>query len=980
MTFHGDGEMPARFRDTDWASTPLGAMENWPELLRVSVGLCLNSRFPLILWWGPELTMLYNDSYIGHLQGKHPKALGKPGRDVWTEIWSVIGPMLDGVWSTGNATYSDDLQLFLERNGYPEETYHTFSYSAIRDSEGKIVGIFTPVAETTERVISERRLSTLSDLARTKAETEQELLSKIGIALQSNKMDLPLCAFYSLDTQSSRCDLLASNAENERTVEYLRNEELLEKLIACAKAGSPTTVDDLKAESALLPKSMLGFAPSRAVVVPVPTHKANEWLLFLAAVSPHKALNDTSITFFESVARSIATALRDARAYEHERRKLEALEELDRAKTAFFNNVSHEFRTPLTLMLGPLDRILARARDTEDQAELEIVQRNSLRLLKLVNTLLDFSRFQAGRNDARFEQTNLNVFTTDLVSLFRSAVENAGLSLEVNCASLTENAYVDQDMWEKIVLNLVSNAFKFTLAGTIKVILEQTEKDFVLSVADTGAGIPLDELENIFKRFYRVKAETARTYEGSGIGLSLVSELVQLHHGKITVKSTSGKGSVFTVTIPRGFGHLPEDAIVTGTSAAPRSKHGKAVIEEVRSWSEDQPKEAVEPVGVIATHHILIVDDNADMRSYLLRLLEPLCSAEAVSNGKAALEAIAKRLPDLIVSDIMMPDIDGFALVRKLRETKAYANVPVIFLSARAGDEARAEGIEAGADDYLVKPFTARELYARVNRQLQQRMVALSLEEAVRQRTRDLEAALQSKSRFLATVSHEVRTPLSGMLGLIELILTSAENEDTRLMAKTALDASQRLLCILNDLLDASKLQAGKVELEFRNFALRPVIGDIVQLIKPEADKKKLAIVSLVDQDVPANICGDELRLRQVLLNLAFNAVKFTEKGTISISVKLLEQKDRIMRLGFEINDTGIGISEENLDKLFEPFAQAADSTTRLFGGTGLGLNISQTLTTLMQGEITVQSTLGRGTTFIVSIPFNEDRCNITRS
>jgi signal transduction histidine kinase len=976
--FQGEGEMRRLFRETEWSSTTIGAVDSWSEVLKLSVALCLNSRFPLILWWGPELAMLYNDSYVGHLRGKHPKSLAKPGKEVWTEIWPVIGPMLDGVFTTGEATWSDDLQLFLERNGYAEETYHTFSYSAVKDSTGKIVGIFTPVAETTERVIGERRLRIISELARTKADTEGEVLKAISVVLETNKTDLPLCALYAVDTESHRCELLANNAESDAVRRYLKTDSLIAQLLSCARSGMPITLDALTADDALLPKSPLGITAKQAIIIPVSLRKESESLLLLAVVSPHQELNQKAITFFDSVCGTIATVLKDVRAYEQERRRAEALEQLDRAKTVFFNNVSHEFRTPIALMLGPLERLLMRKFENEDHADLEIVQHNALRLLKLVNSLLDFSRIEAGRYEARFEPTDLSQFTSELTSLFRSAIESEGVALEVHCEELKEKPYVDREMWEKIVLNLLSNAFKFTRAGKISVNVRETDAHFELSVSDTGIGIAADELPNVFKRFHRFKAEGARTYEGSGIGLAMVSELVRLHGGKVSVQSDPGVGTTFQVTIPLGHDHLPADQVVHESHDKLKVKHAAAFLLETSGWRSETARAVTSPDQMASAggqQRIVIADDNADMRDYLYRLLSPFWSIEPVSNGRQALEALEREPAALLIADIMMPELDGFELVRAIRSSDKLMHTPVLLLSARAGEEARAEGIEEGANDYLVKPFSARELCARIANLLQQRMVSQALETAVQQRTLELESALQSKSRFLATVSHEVRTPLSGVMGLIELIAKTSAEEDIRQMSTIAFASSQRLLQILNDLLDASKLQAGKILLEYRNFAIRPVIGDAVQLVKREADEKHIAVSSVVASDVPELVCGDELRVRQILFNLIFNAVKFTDNGEVKIEVILRNMTPAVTDLRFTVRDTGIGISDDQRQKLFTPFEQLQSSTSRIYGGTGLGLSICQNLIELMHGEIGVESEPGKGSTFWFHIPFRADKC-----
>jgi len=924
--------------------------------------------------------MLYNDSYIGHLRGKHPKALAKNGKEVWTEIWTTIGPMLNGVFTTGEATYSDDLLLFLERNGYPEETYHTFSYSAVKDSTGKIVGIFTPVAETTERVIGERRLRIISELARTKAETEGELLPAVSLILEANKTDLPLCAFYSLDAESERCELLASNAESDNIRNYLTKGSLITQLLNCARSGERKNIDELDIDDLLLPKSSLGLSSKRAVIIPISTRTEKESLLFFSTVSPHQELNNRAIDFFESMGRAIATTLKDTRAHEQERRKAEALEQLDRAKTVFFNNVSHEFRTPITLILGPLQRLLNRKIDSEDQADLETVQHNALRLLKLVNTLLDFSRIEAGRYDARFEPTDLSKFTSELTSLFRSAIESEGVALDVHCEELKEKAYIDREMWEKIVLNLLSNAFKFTRNGKITVNVGEAEGSFELSVSDTGIGISEDELPNVFKRFHRLKAEGARTYEGSGIGLAMVSELVRLHGGNVTVQSKIGAGTTFVVAIPRGYHHLPNEQVMHESRDKLKVKHVADFLLETSGWRSNTSVTATAPHEgtdneISEQQRLLIADDNADMRDYLCRLLRPFWSVESVSNGRQALIALEREPADLVITDVMMPEMDGFELVRVMRSSEKLNKTPVLLLSARAGEEARAEGIEKGANDYLVKPFSTRELFARITSLLQQRTFSQALETAVQQRTLELESALQTKSRFLATVSHEVRTPMASVMGLIELIAKTSPDQEIRQLADTAFASSQRLLRILNDLLDASKLQAGKVSLELRNFAIRPVIGDAAQLVKTAADQKGISVISVVDSNVPDSVCGDELRVRQILFNLIFNAVKFTEKGEVKIEVSLRKETPEVKELRFTVRDTGIGISEEQRERLFIPFEQLQASTARIFGGTGLGLSICQTLTELMHGEIGVESEPGKGSRFWVDIPFRADEC-----
>jgi PAS domain S-box-containing protein len=419
----------------------------------------------------------------------------------------------------------------------------------------------------------------------------------------------------------------------------------------------------------------------------------------------------------------------------HEReiaRQREELAKLDELKTQFFANISHEFRTPLTLMIGPLEDALARsdAFSPEDREHLDLAHRNSLRLLKLVNALLEFSRIEAGRIQASYEPCDLTLMTSELASMFRSAIERAGMRLVLDCPALPEPVYVDREMWEKIVLNLLSNALKFTFEGEIAVSLRQVGDAVEMTVRDTGTGIPKDEIPRLFERFHRVVGARGRSYEGSGIGLALVQELVKLHGGEVSIQSEVDRGTTFSVTLPLGKEHLPPDRIEAVRTPGSTAVRGEAYVEEALHWlpavqttgNGDKATSSTLPVHDSRKEEkrsrILLADDNADMREYIQRLLSDRYEVIAVEDGKAAMESARKRRPDLILSDIMMPRVDGIELLREIRADLNLKSIPVILVSARAGEESRVDGLEAGADDYLVKPFSARELLARVGSHL----------------------------------------------------------------------------------------------------------------------------------------------------------------------------------------------------------------------------------------------------------------------
>ena len=420
-----------------------------------------------------------------------------------------------------------------------------------------------------------------------------------------------------------------------------------------------------------------------------------ETIIIDASLCPVKD-EQGNVVFIAAEGRDIT----EKKAYEREiARQREELAKLDELKTKFFANISHEFRTPLTLMLGPLEDAIADDElklDERQRERIAMAQRNGLRLQKLVNALLDFSRVEAGRIQAVYQPTDLASLTHDLASSFRSACEKAGLTLTIDTPTLSEPVFVDREMWEKIVLNLVSNAFKFTLDGGIKVEMSEEGRYAILRVIDTGTGIPESETPLVFDRFHRVEGARGRTYEGTGIGLALVKELVELHRGAVSVESVFGKGTTFLVRLPFGNAHLPQDRLDATRTQASTATRAEAFVSEALRWLPDDVIAAElgghdelppTPEGVTgARARVLLADDNADMRDYLCRLLASTYDVTAAAGGEEALAAAQRRRPDLILTDVMMPGLDGFGLLEKLRADPELGSVPVIVLSARAVD------------------------------------------------------------------------------------------------------------------------------------------------------------------------------------------------------------------------------------------------------------------------------------------------------
>ncbi|MEH2181299.1 ATP-binding protein [Nostoc sp.] len=759
----GGGEMGARMREYDWLKTSLGPTQQWPQSLKTAVRIMLTSRQPMFVWWGKELINLYNDAYKAIIGGKHPEALGQPASYVWREIWDQVAPRAESAMLKNEGTYDEALLLIMERNGYPEETYYTFSYSPVPNDQGDTGGIICANTDDTQRIISERQLALLRELATRTADarTFDEACTLSASCLESNPYDLPFAMIYLVDPDQQQvflagtCRIGQNHVAVPETVAL--DADCVWPFAEAIKTHQPKLISDLEMSFNNLPCGVWQRSPHQAIAVPIaPSGQTGKAGILIAGLNPFRLFDDNYQGFIDLVAAQIAASIANAQAYEEERKRAEALAEIDRAKTVFFSNVSHEFRTPLTLMLGPLEDTLttcATLLPAKEREQLEMVQRNGLRLLKLVNSLLDFSRIEAGRVEASYEPTNLATFTAELASVFRSAIERAQMQLLVNCPSLPEPVYVDHQMWEKIVLNLLSNAFKFTMAGEIAVSLQWSNDHIEFAVKDTGIGIPAEEIPHLFERFHRVKGAQGRTFEGSGIGLSLVQELVQMHGGRVDVTSLLGVGSCFTVSIPTGYAHLPPDRISAPRTLASTALGATPYLEEALRWlpqgageqgsrraGEKEVFSALPLCFSASSTRILLADDNADMRDYVKRLLSQQYEVESVPDGLAALDSARERVPDLVLTDVMMPGLDGFGLLQALRADPQTQKVPIILLSARAGEEARVEGLEAGADDYLIKPFSARELLARVEAAL--KMARLRQEAMEREQGLRIEAEL----------------------------------------------------------------------------------------------------------------------------------------------------------------------------------------------------------------------------------------------
>ncbi|ORX79347.1 hypothetical protein K493DRAFT_342709 [Basidiobolus meristosporus CBS 931.73] len=805
--FTGGGATGELFRNYDWSNSFLGPVTKWPQSLLTAVSLCIASPLPMAVWWGPQLTIIYNDGYCGVAGQKHPAMFGKEGPVHWEELWEGIRPFAEQAMQGKNSYVEDDL-LLMTRRGYLEETYITWSFIPIRQEDGTVGGLLNPYIEVTERILAERRLKTLRDInAETNvAKDAREVFESIGKVLSENPYDIPFAALYThilLDDEEmeesydseSNVTAKSESLHLSQTVGMPEEHPSMFPIIRLTPSFEANVLQDavrLAYESKQSVKIELGewfgevpirgwdTATTQAIVSPIMgNNKDGVMGVLVIGLNARREYDESYETFVELVCRQTGSAIINISAYEEEVRRFKELAAIDRAKTAFFSSVSHELRTPLTLILGPVkDMLLEKDLASETRSKIVYMHRNAERLLRLVNLLLDFSKIEAGKMQATFQETNLGKFTADLASMFRSAIEKGGVRFEVDCERMERNVWVDRDMWEKIVFNLIGNAFKFTMKGSITVKLASSEDDrqAILSVADTGDGIPSHEIMRVFERFHRVEGRKGRSHEGTGIGLALTQELAKLHGGTVGVTSEFGKGSIFTVHIPLGCGHLPSDRLVEPCPAGeeePQMEHhctyGRSFVEEARHWlpmSEEETTEYYSNTSSTDSNaggsvnfpvvsrgcRVLLADDNVDMRKYIKSILEKWWRVTEAEDGEQAYQMAIADPPDLIVSDVMMPNLDGYGLLKLLRTQPLTKFVPVILLSAQAGEEARVDGLSAGADDYLVKPFSAKELVARVHTHLELGKLRVELERMVKDRTQELIAS-EMRYKMLAKLS-----------------------------------------------------------------------------------------------------------------------------------------------------------------------------------------------------------------------------------
>jgi signal transduction histidine kinase len=520
VLFAGPGPARAALRRVEWSANALGPVLSWPQSLQAIVTTVLHSRFSSCVYWSEDFIQIYNDAWAATVLGrKHPAAAGLPARNTWSERWPSLAGVLRDVVQTGEARELRDQLLERHRDGFVQEAFFTASHSPLHDDRGIVQGVMTLATETTESVLAERRLHALRELTATGTRLERPgaACEHAARVLEENPRDVPFALFYVADTAGMRCTLCAAaglrqgGAIAPHTVDVFQADAVW-PLRQVIRHATPLLLEDLQRRLGAFHAGPWPEAPTAALLLPLGTERDNVVGVLVLGLSPRIALDERYRAYAQLIAQQVSVNRAEARLRERERERLAQLAELDRAKTEFFSNISHEFRTPLTLILAPLEDFLASpdAATNPLRHDMDLAARNAARLLTLVDTLLDFSQIEAGRLKARFEPTDLSVLTADIAALFRSAAERAGLALEVDCSPAPAPVRVDRGMWEKIVSNLLSNALKFTFEGKVTVRLRYLPQNAELEVQDSGVGIAEEEQPRVFRRFHRVRGARAR--------------------------------------------------------------------------------------------------------------------------------------------------------------------------------------------------------------------------------------------------------------------------------------------------------------------------------------------------------------------------------------------------------------------------------------------------------------------------------------
>jgi len=655
------------------------------------------------------------------------------------------------------------------------------------------------------------------------------------------------------------------------------------------------------------------------------------------------------------------------------------LQEMDRIKTRFFNNISHEFRTPLTLNIGPLENALLGVYGPitdEMKRQLEVMLRNARVLLRLINQLLDVAKLESGKMGLRIRHGNLVELLEGIVLSFTAFAEKKELNLAFQTERGDLSLNFDPNHLEKVFFNLLSNAVKFTPENgriTVSVADGEAGETVVIRFKDTGLGIPEAALPYIFDRFHQVDGTISRMQEGTGIGLSLVKELVVLHGGTIRVESAVGVGTEFIVTLPKDTRNLEATAEhrIYEDGAASRSvdiTYGPMVEMAVFNDDDAASPQGMQPAQPSDASTVLVVDDNPEIRAFVAGCLEGTYRVVQAVNGQDALDKARSIMPDLIISDVVMPEMDGYGLCRAIKADEALNYIPVILLTSRASMEEKIKGLEAGSDDYLSKPFIARELQVRARNLLHlgmRKRELSALNEALQQANEELREASRMKSQLLRIAAHDLKNPLNGIREFAKILKreidTDTANQELLDLIHTS---SDQMLDMVSKLLDSEALESGTFTLHMEPVSVSAIAEEVVRRNWHQAQRKDERLNLHVEEGAPCMVMGSREWLRDAFDNLVSNAIKYSPPGK-SIWV-FVRQHGSLVR--FVVRDEGPGLTDQDKQKLFGKFQRLSAMPTNNESSTGLGLSIVKQIVEVHEGRVWAESEVGLGSTFIVEL------------
>ena len=700
------------------------------------------------------------------------------------------------------------------------------------------------------------------------------------------------------------------------------------------------------------------------------------------------------------------------------REKNETLQAMAQQRTLFFQNISHEFRTPLTLIIGPLEAAISGSYG-QIQGELNeqhmIMLRNARRLLRLINQLLDISKIEAGGMKLHVKPVDLVRLLKSIVTAFKPLSEKKKIALNLKTNNDELISYFDTEKIEKIIFNLVSNAIKFTEErGEVLVSVLASIKFVEIKVKDSGIGIPEEFIDTVFNRFTQVDESTTREQEGTGIGLSLVKNYVDLHHGEITVESYEGIGTEFTVKFPLDksaynedeiFDISPDDSSGVELVKFPDRRASQRRAQNRRQTDRRQMVERQYYTSVIEISSItnvgnrdktivvnaasdlpkvLIVEDNRDMRLYIGEVLKPYYSCYEAMDGEDGFRMALDHKPELILSDVMMPKMDGYQLLAALKKNETTSNIPVILLTAKATEDMKVESLQLGAEDYIAKPFNPKELLARTNNILTIRQQSVKIKEAYKelQLTKDLlvrAEKLASLGILSAGISHEINNPNNFISSSSILAIESIEDLEDSLKVLDEIDEMKGFLTHINDTISGLKELISQVKkgskrindvvMGLKGFShlheAKRHKADINEIIKFSITSLKFLMHDKIDLELYLHpihkIDCDPVALGQVFIHILRNAAQAIEdKGTITVSTGSDDNN-----INIDVIDDGRGVTKEDLPKIFDPFF-----TTREVGkGLGLGLSLCFGIIEGHGGRIDIESEPDVGTRVTISLP-----------